>query len=282
MASPATTLSHEPTGPRPQPDPHADPHGDLHDGDDVLVHRVRGGDTEAFQELYRRHHATALAYGRRLCRDGADAHDVVAEAFTRVLVLLGRGRGPEGAFLPYLLRSLRNIAYDGARSGKRLVVTDRDAVFDRPVHDPDPAVAAHEQDAVRRAWRSLPTRWQEVLWLTHVEDIGVEAAAAQVGCSATALTSLTYRAREGLRRAYLQEHVPAPRTAACAAVSPRLGSYVRAPRLTGSLASVSWHLGACEACSEVVAELRRVDETMRDRSVLPAGPAGAQRARLAG
>ena len=76
--------------------------------DAELITAVRVGDTNAYEELYRRHVDAAMSVGRHLTGSRADAEDVVSEAFARVLSALQRGAGPEMAFRPYLLTSVRN------------------------------------------------------------------------------------------------------------------------------------------------------------------------------
>ena len=150
--------------------------------DAELITAVRVGDTGAYEELYRRHVDAALAVGRQLTRSRADADDVVSEAFARVLSALQRGAGPEMAFRPYLLTSVRNAFYDRTRKDKRLDVTD-DVPED--LGRVLAAAAASEDDVERQlaatAFASLPERWQLVLWHTEVE--GRTPAEVGPGCA---------------------------------------------------------------------------------------------------
>jgi hypothetical protein len=71
-------------------------------GDADLITASRGGDATAYDTLYRRHAAAARTLARQLVRGQAEADDVVAETFAKILDPLRRGGGPEGAFRPYL------------------------------------------------------------------------------------------------------------------------------------------------------------------------------------
>ncbi|NED91387.1 sigma-70 family RNA polymerase sigma factor, partial [Streptomyces sp. SID11233] len=76
-----------------------------------------------------------------------------------------------------------------------------------------------EQSMAVRAFRSLPERWQAVLWHTEVENESPSEIAVLFGLDANGTRVLASRAREGLKQAYLQAHVSAARTASedCAA-----------------------------------------------------------------
>ncbi|MFC4909651.1 RNA polymerase sigma factor [Actinomadura gamaensis] len=172
-----------------------------------LVAAVRAGDVDASGELFARHHRSVLAYARGLAHDEHTAQDLTSEAFTRTLAALRSGGGPVAGPRPYLYAVVRNAAVDWARKARRTVVTDELAAWAERSGDAagtdalgDPA----ENAAVARAFRSLPRRWQVVLWHTVVEDEAVREVAGALGLKPGAVTQLSFRAREGLRRAYLK------------------------------------------------------------------------------
>jgi len=90
-----------------------------------LITASRSGDAAAYDTLYRRHAPAARTLARQLVRGQAEADDVVAETFAKILDLLRRGGGPEGAFRPYLLTAVRRAAYDRHRAERRQIVTDQ-------------------------------------------------------------------------------------------------------------------------------------------------------------
>ena len=57
---------------------------------------------------------------------------------------------------------------------------------------------------IARAFASLPERWQAVLWHTEIEGARPADVAPLLGLTANGVAALAYRAREGLRQAYLQ------------------------------------------------------------------------------
>lgn len=237
--------------------------------DRALMTAVREGSSESFLHLYQRHVAAAAAYARRLVRQKADEHDVVADAFLRVFGILSRGKGPQDSFRPYLLRAVRNAAYDRARAERRLELTDDLCVLEGAQPFRDTAVERFDRDLVLQAFRSLPVRWQNVLWLTLIEELPVEAAAAQLGMNPNALTSLAYRAREGLRQAYLCTSL-ASADPACHRVVGALSRFVRGSVAPTDRRLVEEHLTTCAACQARIRELRETDGVLWGRFVIDA------------
>jgi len=236
--------------------------------DEALIAAVRQGRTDLYGELYRRHSGTAHAYARRLARTTEDAADIVAEAFTRLLAMLRRGAGPVHEFRPYLTRTIRNIAYDRASLDRRVELTGDPAVLESAVPGSDPLVEMAERARAREAFRSLPDRWQQVLWLTCVEGSTVDSACDLLGINPNALTSLAYRAREGLRQAYLQANVPPAGLPRCVPHSARLGALVRGTLGPSARRTTEAHTSECERCGRLLAELSELNAEVREQVVL--------------
>src|SRR3954451_19018345 len=85
-------------------------------GDAELISAVRGGDSDAYGELFARHVDAARRLARQLTGP-ADADDLVSDAFTKVLTVLQRGGGPDLAFRAYLLTAVRRLHLDKIRAG---------------------------------------------------------------------------------------------------------------------------------------------------------------------
>src|SRR6478736_4903154 len=75
-----------------------------------LTDRAREGAADAFDELYRRHHAQATRLARWLSPSRHDADDAVADAFAAVLQAMRNGNGPHDDFRAYLLACARNAS----------------------------------------------------------------------------------------------------------------------------------------------------------------------------
>lgn len=234
--------------------------------DRALMTAVRHGSVESFAQLYRRHATAASAYARRLVRQSADEHDIVADAFLRVFGILSRGLGPQDSFRPYLLRAVRNAAYDRTRAERRLELTDELSVLEGAQPFRDTAVERLDRDLVLQAFRRLPARWQEVLWLTLIEELPVDNAAECLGINTNSLTSLAYRAREGLRQAYLQTLLASGSSPACRRMAGVLVRFVRGTVAPSGRRAAEEHLRSCAACRAKIRELHETDAVLWDRS----------------
>ena len=241
-----------------------------------LIAASRTGDAAAYATLYQRHVAAALGLARQLVRGQAEADDVVAETFAKVLDLLRRGGGPDGAFRPYLLTAVRRAAYDRHRAERRQIVTGEMEAFDPGVPFADPAVADLERTMIARAFASLPERWQAVLWHTEIEGARPAEVASLLGLTANGVAALAYRAREGLRQAYLQMHLSGAARDECRPVAAKLGAYVRGGLAKRDAAAVADHLDQCEDCQRVFAELGDVNVALKGIvAPIVLGPAAA-------
>jgi len=195
--------------------------------DPELIARVRAGDREAFGELYRRHAGPATTLARQFSRSAAESDDLVSESFARVLDNLLAGKGPDTAFRAYLFTTVRNTAYDRTRKDKRLQFTEDMSAHDVAVVGDDPVLANLESGMIATAFAKLPERWQAVLWHTQVEGESPAEVGALLGMAPGAVSSLAFRAREGLREAYLQAHLAETAAERCRTTVERLGAWTR-------------------------------------------------------
>ncbi|GAA4530332.1 sigma-70 family RNA polymerase sigma factor [Nonomuraea ferruginea] len=225
--------------------------------DAALTKLVRAGDSRAVAELYERHHAAVLAFARRLCQDPHIAEDLASEAFTRTLrTVRGGEAGPSGAWRPYLYAVARNTAAEWARTDQRRVLTPEFRDDELTVAEPEPP-----DDLVTRAYRSLPPRWQTVLWHTVIEDERPEQVAEILGTTPGNVGVLAFRAREGLRKAYLAAHV-AGASGDCRKYADPLAAAVRkkSGRLPRALRA---HLDSCPSCARAHSRLLDLNATLR-------------------
>ncbi|WP_409240251.1 sigma-70 family RNA polymerase sigma factor [Streptomyces sp. PA5.6] len=247
-----------------------------------LIARMRSGDDSAYEELYRRHAEAVRRYAGTCCRDAHTADDLTAEVFARMLQAVRGGSGPEHAVRAYLLTTVRRVAAGWTKSAKREHLVDDFAVFaaqaarGTEVSDDTASVgsfgaglelgadvrAMHEaeQSMAMQAFRSLPERWQAVLWHTEVEDESPSEVATLFGLDANGTRVLASRAREGLKQAYLQAHVSATLTESeeCARYADRLGAYARGGLRTRAERGLRKHLEECAKCRLAAGQIKDV------------------------
>ncbi|WP_435847765.1 sigma-70 family RNA polymerase sigma factor [Streptomyces fumanus] len=239
-----------------------------------LIGWMRSGDDSAYEELYRRHADAVRRYARTCCRDAHTADDLTAEVFARMLQAVRGGSGPEYAVRAYLLTSVRRVAAAWTRSARREQLVDDFAVFAAQsaraasAADDDSlelgadvrAMREAERSMAVRAFRSLPERWQAVLWHTEVEDESPSQVAPLFGLDANGTRVLASRAREGLRQAYLQAHVSAAlaEDEECARYADRLGTYARGRLRTRAERGLRKHLEECARCRLAASQIEEV------------------------
>ncbi|MFK3733058.1 sigma-70 family RNA polymerase sigma factor [Streptomyces sp. NPDC088090] len=277
------------TAPPPPPPAEDDPADDTDtDGEGVLpppretgpsdadlIQRMRDGDDSAYEELFRRHSEAVRRYARTCCRDGHTADDLTAEVFARTLQAVRGGAGPEQAVRAYLMTTVRRVGAAWAKTQKREHLVEDFAVFaadaarSSEVSDQDTmdlgaevrAMQEAEQSLAMQAFRSLPERWQAVLWHTTVEEESPSEVAPLFGLTANATAVLASRAREGLKQAYLQAHVSQALTAGgdCARYADRLGAYARGGLRMRAERGLRKHLDECAKCRIAAGELAHVN-----------------------
>lgn len=254
--------------------------GELPPSDGDLIARMRGGDDGAYEELFHRHADAVRRYARTCCRDGHTADDLTAEVFARTLQAVRGGAGPDQSVRAYLLTTVRRVAAAWAKTAKREHLVEDFALFAEQASGPsgDGAVgitgddtlelgadvrAMHEaeQSLAMQAFRSLPERWQAVLWHTTVEEASPSTIAPLFGLSANATAVLASRAREGLKQAYLQAHVSTALSSGgdCARFADRLGAYARGGLRMRAERGLRKHLEECARCRVAAGELKDVN-----------------------
>lgn len=244
------------------------PHGRPADlttlSDDELVERARDGDSSAYGELWRRHSGIGTSIARRYY-EIADADDLVSEAFARILTTMQRGGGPRSGFRPYLITTIGNVARRWATRSRDSASDDLDLLEDPKTLD-DPVVAATDQEFALQAFKSLPERWQSVLWYSAVEGMGPTEVAGYLGMSPNAAAVLAHRARAGLRTAWVQAHLnDATLSDDCRWTAGRLGRHASGALSARERARVTDHLATCKACR---ARARELDQLTSKLAVL--------------
>jgi RNA polymerase sigma factor (sigma-70 family) len=229
----------------------------------------------SYEDLYVEHAPAARRVALSMVpRDVAD--DIVAEAFTRVLSAIRAGGGPGVAFRAYLLTAVRNTANDWLRASRRTTavgdvehdldeqrVPEENLGLAQLSRGPEAeAEARAEARLVAQAFTKLPSRWRAVLWQLEVEAKAPAAIAPMFGLSANGVSALAVRAREGLRQAYLAEHVGANIPAACKAYAEALSADTRGRLSRRRQAAVHDHLAQCASCHSLAGELTELNSRL--------------------
>lgn len=225
--------------------------------DRELLDATRAGNDSAYGELWARYYQAGVSAARSLTST-IDPDDLTQEAFTSILGTIRHGGGPDTAFRSYLMASIRNTA---ATWGSRR----REDAYDDWEGLPDPRWTDQESDrawerrAAATAFRALPRRWQVVLWLAEVERCRTKDIASFLDVSQNAAAQLAFRARQGLRAAWVQAHLrDDPDRPECQWVVAHLGEFAHGTGSITQTCRVARHVSACARCADVAEEARRV------------------------
>jgi RNA polymerase sigma factor (sigma-70 family) len=248
--------------------------------DTDLIEMARAGDDSAFAELWRRHAAAAKRYAVSITRRG-DADDIVSEAFAKIFGLIKRGKGPTNGFRAYLAVTIKHTSEHFGRARRETPIDFADDLADERTDD------AHQSRALDRsltitAFKSLPQRWQEALWYSEVEQLSVTDCAEIFGIKPAAMAMLTFRAREGLRQAWIQAHIAEnPNGSEHQWVIEHLGAHARRGLAPSREQRLNAHLGECDRCALVAEEARYVGSRLALGLLVPLIGVGAASAYIA-
>jgi RNA polymerase sigma-70 factor (ECF subfamily) len=176
--------------------------------DDVeLLERIRGGATDDFAELVRRHQSRVFAILHRYERDAHKVEDLAQETFLKAWRALGQfdGRAP---FEHWLSRIAARVALDHLRKEKRrqneigLPELGDDALDWLRNDDEKSELDAHSAaELLELAMRELSPADRLVITMQELEGRSVKEIAVAMGASGVAVRVRAMRARSKLRQA---------------------------------------------------------------------------------
>lgn len=176
----------------------------MNEADRIIVEALKGGDREAFEQLYDQHFRRIYNFAVRKLGDASEAEDVVQEVFTAVFTCVERFEG-KSELLVWIYGITRNLINNRLRrrGGVRLIPLDELPADSGPV-DPGPGPRAEAREAldrVRVAIDDLPPEQRHILELRHGERLAIRKIATLLGRSEDAIKSSLYRARRTLQAA---------------------------------------------------------------------------------
>ena len=170
--------------------------------DEEIVARVLKGETELFEVLVRRHNQRVYRGALAILRNGAEAEDVMQDAYVRAFKNLAQFRG-EAKFSTWLTRIAVNEALGRVRGNARW--TDIEEVEMRegipPGKSPEHVAAASEvRTLLEQAVDRLSDQQRAVFVLRDVEEMTTAETAASLGLTQDNVKISLHRARRQLRR----------------------------------------------------------------------------------
>ncbi|MBS2033267.1 MAG: sigma-70 family RNA polymerase sigma factor [Deltaproteobacteria bacterium] len=168
---------------------------------DALLKRARLGDRQAFRELYAALHGPVYAYVARRTASRADAEDLVARTFERLLLRLELFDEHRGGALPFALTMARSLLVDDLRARRPGLDLDEAAAElvtqSTPLSD---LLKQEELRALNAQLRALPAQTRELLALRYGDGLSTREVAQVLGLSEVAVRQRLSRAVQSLRR----------------------------------------------------------------------------------
>jgi RNA polymerase sigma-70 factor (ECF subfamily) len=163
-----------------------------------LMQRTAAGDRDAFETLYRTHHATVYRFARLMTGSTTIAEDIVQEVFLALMRDASRYDPARASLTTYLYGSARPHTRRRLLRDRFLVRLDDQADLCLPTASAtaaDDLIRQRDVQHLRRAIVRLPARYREVIVLCDLQDISYADAAQALGCAIGTVRSRLHRAR---------------------------------------------------------------------------------------
>ena len=178
------------------------------DPDHAAMARLRAGDDLALNEIIDRWRQRVTSFLSRMTGNETAAIDLAQETFVRVYQSRERFR-PKGEFSTWLFTIAANLGRQHFRWQRRhpaisMEAAQRDADLGQrlaaPERDPSQSLQSEELSSlVRDAVLALPGDLREAVILSQYEELSHQQIAAISGCTAKAVETRLYRAKQLLR-----------------------------------------------------------------------------------
>jgi len=167
-----------------------------------LAQAAAGGDMEAFEALYERHHRRVYSLCLRMLANVTEAEDLTQEVFIQVFRKIGSFRG-ESAFTTWLHRlTVNQVLMHFRKRGVRLEQTTEEGEMQDVVQigsERPQSMPVVDRIALDKAIAQLPPGYRTVFVLHDVEGYEHEEIAKILGVSVGTSKSQLHKARMKLR-----------------------------------------------------------------------------------
>ncbi len=237
--------------------------------DAELLAAARRGDAEALDSLLARYQARIYRFGMKMCRDPADAEDVLQETLLAMArgVREFRGASSLSTWLYSVARSYcvkkrrkSGFAPDQQESIERGGRDEACQVADPGAGPEDVLLGREIEVALARAIASLDHEHREVFLLRDVEGLKAAEVAEVVGSSVSAVKSRLHRARQRVRETIvvlLDEREARNESDTCPDIVETYSRYLESDIGPEVCKEMEQHVEACATCRHTCDSLKR-------------------------
>lgn len=177
--------------------------------DEILVQRLKKGETIAFDVLVERYKKKAYFLAYRLVSNKEDAEDLSQEAFVRVYKNISKFRG-DASFQTWFIRILINLCRTHLRKRyilgmfigkKREISYENNEEKDQQIVDTDTGGNPEENSSridlrvsIEEAVNRLSRQQKEVFLLKHYQGLKIEEISNVLGCATGTVKTHLFRA----------------------------------------------------------------------------------------
>jgi len=169
----------------------------------ALVELARGGDAEAFGQLYDHYHTSVYRFLYYRVGSVALAEDLTSETFFRALRSMGSFRWQGKDFGAWLMTIARNLTADHYKAGRtRLEYATEDmGAHDSATEGPETSVLSSlTNETLLTALKELPSEQQECLIMRFLQGLSIAETAKVLGRSDGAVKQLQLRGVRNLAK----------------------------------------------------------------------------------
>lgn len=174
------------------PSPHNEPE---------IIRLIRGGDTEAFSSLFRRHYEPLCYFAERYLHDIQAAEGIVQDVFVR----LWQSRetlGVQSSLRSYLYASVRNASLNYVK--RQTFTTSLDHEEERPgdaTAQPDVQVESNDlAEALEKAMEGLAPRCRQIFFMAKYDGLSYKEIAEVLDISVNTVKTQLQRALKSLSK----------------------------------------------------------------------------------
>lgn len=171
--------------------------------DEVIIARIRAGETFLYGIIMDRYTEKLARYGRKFLADNTAIADAVQDIFTKAYEHLG-SFDPERRFQPWIYRIAHNVYVNILRSKERTWLSlEWDTLMALPSRDTSAEDERERTDmrrAIEKGMTSLSPTYREVLTLHYLDDMPYKDIAEVLHVPLGTVSIRLKRAKEALKK----------------------------------------------------------------------------------
>jgi len=169
--------------------------------DATLLKSARKLDKDALMAVFDCYAPVLYKYALRLCRDSAEADDIVGDVFSQLLKYLKEGKGPRENLRSYLYQIAYHKVVDHARDRKHLTLLESAISLSSGDSLPSQYENREQMDTLESVIQNqLSEDQRNVIVLRFIEDLSLKETAEIVGKNVNNVKVIQNRAIARLRQ----------------------------------------------------------------------------------